>query len=62
MMAIGSKPHAIGMALAALSNPRVEVVCRTPASYRGVDVQPSAGPMLYEIEDRFDPASYITSH
>ena len=62
MMAIGSKPHAVGMALAALSNPRVEVVCRTPASYRGVDVQPAAGPMLYEIEDRFDPASYIASH
>ena len=38
MMAIGSKPHAIGVALAALANPRVEVVCRTPASYRAVDV------------------------
>lgn len=59
MMAIGSKPHAIGIALAALSDPRVEVVCRTPASYRAVDVHPSAGPMFYEIEDRFDPASYI---
>src|SRR3546814_9251550 len=55
MMAIGSKPHAIGIALAALSDPRVEVVCRTPASYRAVDVHPSAEPMFYEIEDRFDP-------
>ena len=62
MMAIGSKPHAIGMALAALADPRVEVVCRTPASYRAVDVQPSADPMLYEIEDRFDPLSYIVTH
>lgn len=61
MMAIGSKPHAIGIALAALSHPRVEVVCRTPASYRSVDVHPSAAPVLYEIEDRFDPASYIAS-
>lgn len=61
MMAIGSKPHALGVALAALSDPRVEVVCRTPSSYRGVDVKPSAAPMLYEIEDRFDPASYIAS-
>ena len=59
MMAIGSKPHAIGMALAALADPRVEVVCRTPASYRAVDVQPLADPMLYEIEDRFDPLSYV---
>lgn len=62
MMAIGSKPHAIGMALAALADPRVEVVCRTPASYRAVDVQPSADPMLYEIEDRFDPVSYLVTH
>lgn len=62
MMAIGSKPHAVGMALAALAYPRVEVVCRTPASYRAVDVEPSADPMLYEIEDRFDPLSYIASH
>jgi len=61
MMAIGSKPHAIGIALAALSDPRVEVVCRTPASYRAIDVHPSAEPMFYEIEDRFDPASYIAS-
>jgi hypothetical protein len=61
MMAIGSKPHAIGVALAALANPRVEVVCRTPASYRAVDVHPSAEPMLYEIEDRFDPMSYLSS-
>ncbi len=62
MMAIGSKPHAIGIALAALANPRVEVVCRTPTSYRAVDVQPSADPMLYEIEDRFDPLSYLASY
>lgn len=61
MMAIGSKPHAIGIALAALADSRVEVVCRTPASYRAVDVQPSAAPMLYEIEDRFDPLSYLVS-
>lgn len=59
MMAIGSKPHAIGMALAGLADVRVEVVCRTPASYRAIDVHASADPMLYEIEDRFDPLSYI---
>lgn len=61
MMAIGSKPHAVGLALAALSGPRAEVVCRTPAFYRAVDVQPSGNPMLYEIEDRFDPVTYFAS-
>lgn len=61
MMAIGSKPHAIGIALTALANPRVEVVCRTPTSYRSIDVQPSGDPMLYEIEDRFDPLTYLAS-
>lgn len=59
MMAIGGKPHALALGLAALADPRIEVVCRTPASYRIVDVQASGAPMLYEIEDRFDPASYI---
>lgn len=59
MMAIGSKPHAIGLALAALSDPRVEVVCRTPASYRAIDVHASGDPIIYEIEDRFDPRSYL---
>jgi hypothetical protein len=61
MMAIGSKPHAIGIALAALANPRVEVVCRTPTSYRAVDVQSLGDTMLYEIEDRFDPSTYLAS-
>jgi hypothetical protein len=42
-----------------LADPRIEVVCRTPASYRIVDVHPSGDPMFYEIEDRFDPASYL---
>ena len=59
MMAIGAKPHALALGLAALADSRIEVVCRTPASYRVVDVQPSGQPMFYEIEDRFDPASYI---
>lgn len=61
MMAIGAKPHALALGLAALADPRIEVVCRTPTSYRVVDVQASGTPMLYEIEDRFDPASYIAS-
>ena len=59
MMAIGAKPHALALGLVALADSRVEVVCRTPASYRPVDVKPSGEPMLYEIEDRFDPASYL---
>lgn len=58
-MAIGSKPHAIALAVAALSSPKMEVVCRMPASYRLVDVTAVGEVMLYEIEDRFDPTSYI---
>lgn len=60
LLAIGSKPHALGLALAALADPQMEVVCRTPGSYRMVDARPSARPVLYEIEDRFDPMSYIS--
>ena len=58
-MAIGSKPHALLLGVAALADPRTEVVCRTPASYRPVDVAAIGHVMLDEIEDRFDPVSYI---
>lgn len=58
-MAIGSKPHAIGLGLAALARTNMEVVCRTPAAYRPINVAASGKLMLYEIEDRFDPASYM---
>jgi hypothetical protein len=58
-MAIGSKPHALGLGLAALANTNMEIVCRTPAAYRPTNVAASGKLMLYEIEDRFDPASYL---
>jgi hypothetical protein len=60
-MAIGSKPHALALGVAGLVDHRIEVVCRTPAAYRPVDVMASGNIMLYEIEDRFDPASYLSS-
>lgn len=58
-MALGSKPHALGLGLAALSNTNMGIVCRTPVAYRPINVAASGKLMLYEIEDRFDPASYI---
>jgi hypothetical protein len=58
-IAIGSKPHALGLGLAALANTNMEIVCRTPAAYRPINVAASGKLMLYEIEDRFDPASYL---
>jgi hypothetical protein len=60
-LAIGAKPHAIALAILALGHEKVEVVCRAPASYREVDVPPAGSAILYEIEDRFDPAAYLTS-
>jgi hypothetical protein len=58
-IAIGSKPHAIGLGLAALATTNMEIVCRTPAAYRQVNVAPTGRLMIYEIEDRFDPTSYL---
>jgi hypothetical protein len=58
-MAIGSKPHALGLGLASLANRNMEIVCRTPAAYRPINVTWSGELMLYEIEDRFDPISYL---
>jgi hypothetical protein len=58
-MALGSKPHALGLALASLANAHMEVVCRTPAAYRPINVAARGKLMLYEIEDRFDPSSCL---
>ena len=57
-LAIGSKPHALAMGLAALSNRQIEVTCRVPVGYHGHDI-PAHGPIhRFEIKDRFNPASY----
>jgi hypothetical protein len=58
-MALGSKPHALGLGVASLANANMEVVCRTPVAYRPINVAASGKLMLYEIEDRFDPSSCL---
>jgi len=58
-VAIGSKPHALGIGLAALADKKLEVVCRTPASYRAADVKPDGRLFAYQIADRFEPFSYL---
>lgn len=59
-IALGSKPHALALAVAALDRDNLEIICRVPKRYRPLDVLP-AGPLaLYEIEDRFEPSGYFT--
>lgn len=58
-MALGSKPHAVAFAVAALSEAKLEVVTRTPTSYSLMDVKPNGELLLIQLEDRFDPCSYI---
>jgi hypothetical protein len=58
-LAIGSKTHALGLGIAALASRNMEIVCRTPASYKPIDVHPTGRFFFYEIEDRFDPCSYL---
>ncbi|WP_031193691.1 hypothetical protein [Mesorhizobium sp. L2C066B000] len=56
-LAIGPKPHALALGIAALADDRIQVVCRTPKAYVPSDVS-AAGPILrFTIEDRFDPLS-----
>lgn len=57
-LAIGSKPHALAMGLAALANKKIEVTCRVPASYNGNDIPAAGSVHRFEIRDRFNPASY----
>ncbi|WP_210324803.1 hypothetical protein [Microvirga alba] len=58
-LAIGSKPHALALALAALSEDKMEVICRVPTRYRQLDVAPTGTICLYELDDRFEPTSYF---
>ena len=58
-MALGAKSHALGLAIAALSESRLEIISRVPAGYKGIDVLPSGQIYLFELSDRFEPCSYI---
>lgn len=58
-MALGAKSHALALAIASLSEARLEVIARVPSSYKGLDVLPSGTIHFFEIVDRFEPCSYI---
>ncbi|NJC40567.1 hypothetical protein GGQ87_000825 [Brevundimonas alba] len=58
-IALGSKPHALALGLAALSEPNLEIICRVPKRYKPLDVAPLGPIWLYEIEDRFEPSAYF---
>lgn len=58
-MALGAKSHALALAIASLSESRLEVISRVPASYKGLDVLPSGPIHFFELTDRFEPCSYI---
>lgn len=58
-MALGSKPHALALAIASLSEAKMNVITRVPGSYTAIDVKPSGQMLFVQIEDRFDPCSYI---
>lgn len=60
-LAIGSKAHAVAMALAAVDIENLEVVCRIPTSYRWSDVAPTGRAFFYSVQDRFEPTSYFGS-
>jgi hypothetical protein len=55
----GGKPHALGLGVAALAVPAMEVICRVPKRYKALDVRPSGSVLIYEIEDRFEPEAYF---
>lgn len=58
-IALGSKPHALALGLAALSEPNLEIICRVPKRYKPLDVAASGPIWFYEIEDRFEPSAYF---
>lgn len=60
-LAIGAKSHALGLGLAAIAEPKLEVICRAPSGYKPLDVAPSGKVWFYEIEDRFEPTAFLQS-
>ncbi len=58
-LSIGSKPHALALGVASLANDAIEVVCRVPSSYSGIDVAPTGRVFKFAVEDRFDPFTYL---
>ena len=58
-IALGSKPHALALGLATLSEPNLEIICRVPKRYKPLDVAPLGPIWFYEIEDRFEPSAYF---
>lgn len=59
-LAIGSKAHALAMALAAVDLDNLELVCRIPTSYARADVLPTGNVFFYRAQDRFEPTSYFS--
>jgi hypothetical protein len=58
-IALGAKPHALALGIAALSQENLEIVCRIPKRYRPLDVAPTGDLAFYQIEDRFEPGAYL---
>jgi hypothetical protein len=58
-MAIGSKPHSIGLAIAGLADDLIEIVCRAPGGYVAGEVKPAGKIFRFSLEDRFEPLSYL---
>lgn len=58
-VAIGAKPHALALGLAALSEENFELICRIPKRYKQLDVDAKGSIAFYEIEDRFEPSAYF---
>jgi hypothetical protein len=54
-LAIGSKPHALGLGIAALAVSNLEIVCHLPSMYAPGDVEATGEVFLYSVEDRFEP-------
>lgn len=59
-LAVGCKTHALGLAIVALSQPKMEIICRVPKRYTMIDVEPAGTVIGFEIEDRFEPNAYIS--
>ena len=59
-LCLGTKPHAIGLAMASLVDDRLTLICRRPERYAETDVTAIGEALVYGLVDQSSLAPFST--
>ncbi len=60
MFSLGTKPHALGMGIVALSEPAIPLVCRVPDRYVERQDAPNGWSWIYDMKDSSNPLAEVS--